>query len=75
MQANRSKRDAVIGEKAKLEAAIEKLEQDNKQRAEAIRQLEAEAAKERAAALAAEQAQKRDLILQLRCCLMANRDG
>ena len=45
---------------------MEKLELDNRARAESIRQQEALAAKARAAELAAEEAKKKDLILQLR---------
>ena len=54
------------GERALVDAALEKLEVDNKARAEGIRQAEALAAKARAAELAAEEAKKKDLILQLR---------
>lgn len=49
-----------------MEAALEKLELENRERAEGIRQAEAAAAKARAAELAADEAKKRDIILQLR---------
>ena len=66
VQANRRLRDKVQAEKARVEAALGKLELENKERAEGIRQAEAAAAQARAAELAAEDAKKRDLILQLR---------
>lgn len=50
-----------------MEAALEKVELDNRERAEGIRQAQAAAAKARAAELAADEANKRDIILQLRC--------
>ena len=56
----------VIADKAGVEAALHKLEAENRQRAEDIRKAEAEAQEQMAKAAAAEQAQKRDLILQLR---------
>ena len=56
----------VIADKANVEAALHKLEAENRQRAEEIRKAEAEAQGQMAKAAAAEQAQKRDLILQLR---------
>ena len=56
----------VIADKAGVEAALHKLEAENRQRAEEIRKAEAEAQEQMAKAAAAEQAQKRDLILQLR---------
>ena len=67
LEANRRQRDKVQAEKAKVEAALERLELENRQRAEGIRQAEAAAAQARAAELAAEDAKKRDIILQLRC--------
>ncbi len=66
LEANRRQRDKVQAEKAKVEAALEKLELENRERAEGIRQAEAAASKARAAELAAEEAKKRDIILQLR---------
>ena len=66
LEANRRQRDKVQAEKAKVEAALEKLELDNRQRAEGIRQAEAAAARARAAVVAADEAKKRDIILQLR---------
>ena len=66
LEANRRQRDKVQAEKAKVEAALEKLELDNRQRAEGIRQAEAAAARARAAEIAADEAKKRDIILQLR---------
>jgi len=66
LEANRRQRDKVQAEKAKVEAALEKLELENRQRAEGIRQAEAAAARARAAEIAADQAKKRDIILQLR---------
>ncbi|KAL0036127.1 hypothetical protein WJX79_004471 [Trebouxia sp. C0005] len=65
-EANRRQRDKIQAEKAKVEAALEKLELDNRQRAEGIRQAEAAAARARAAEIAADEARKRDIILQLR---------
>ena len=56
----------VIADKANVEAALHRLEAENRQRAEEIRKAEAEAQEQTAKAAAAEQAQKRDLILQLR---------
>ena len=58
--------EQVIADKANVEAALHKLETENRQRAEEIRKAEAEAQEQMAKAAAAEQAQKRDLILQLR---------
>ena len=66
LEANRRQRDKVQAERQQVEAALEKLELDNRARAEGIRQQEALAAKARAAELAAEEAKKKDLILQLR---------
>lgn len=66
LEANRRQRDKVQAEKAKVEAALEKLELNNRQRAEGIRQAEAAAARARAAEVAADEAKKRDIILQLR---------
>lgn len=66
VEAKRRQRNKVQGEKALVEAALERLELENRQRAEGIRLAEAAAAKSRAAELAAEDAKKRDIILQLR---------
>lgn len=65
-EANRRQHDKIQAEKAQVEAALERLEIENRERAESIRQAEAAAAKTRAAELAAEEAKKRDIILQLR---------
>lgn len=65
-EANRRQHDKIQAEKALVEAALERLEIENRERADSIRQAEAAAAKTRAAELAAEEAKKRDIILQLR---------
>ena len=65
-EANRRQHDKIQAEKALVEAALERLELENRERAESIRQAEAAAAKARATELAAEDAKKRDIILQLR---------
>ena len=70
LEGNRRQRDKVQAEKAKVEAALEKLELENRARAEGIRQAEAAAAKARAAELAADDAKKRDIILQLRSAVV-----
>ncbi|DBA99486.1 TPA: hypothetical protein ACH3X3_012074 [Trebouxia sp. C0006] len=75
LEANRRQRDKVQAEKAKVEAALEKLELDNRQRAEGIRQAEAAAARARAAVVAADEAKKRDIILQLRAFEKIPRKG
>lgn len=66
LEANRRQREKVQAEKAKVEAALEMLEMENKCRAEAIRNTQAAAAKAMAQAAAVEAAKKKDLILQLR---------
>lgn len=68
-EAKRRQRNKVQAEKALVEAAVERLELENRERAEGIRLAEAAAAKTRAAELAAEEAKKRDIILQLRWML------
>ena len=65
-EANRRQHDKIQAEKALVEAALERLEIENRERADSVRQAEAAAAKTRAAELAAEEAKKRDIILQLR---------
>ncbi|KAL3140150.1 hypothetical protein ABBQ38_004427 [Trebouxia sp. C0009 RCD-2024] len=66
VEAKRRQRNKVQAEKALVEAALERLELENRERAEGIRLAEAAAAKSRAAELAVEDAKKRDIILQLR---------
>ena len=66
LEANRQQRERVQAEKAKVDAALEMLEMENKCRAEAIRNAQAAAAKAMAEAAAVEAAKKKDLILQLR---------